>query len=157
MTPNETAYLAMIAACEGTVGAQGYQALFGYTPSNGRIFDNGFATHPHIFVPYTMLDGTRTQSSAAGRYQIIWATFCDLQNKLMTHDFTPATQDLMALRLISDAGALGLVDHGRLQEAIDVTAGIWASLPASHYSEPKRTYSFALSAYTMAGGTVAIA
>jgi len=155
MTPNEQAYLDMVSACEGTTGPEGYQALFGYTPTNGRIFENGFVTHPRIYINYTMLDGTQTRSSAAGRYQIIWATFCDLQTKLGTSDFTPTTQDLMALRLIADAGAADLVRNGNLQAAIDCTAGIWASLPASHYAEPKRTYAFALAAYTEAHGTLA--
>jgi muramidase (phage lysozyme) len=155
MTDNEQAYLDMVAACEGTNYDDGYRALFGFTPSNGRIFDNGYATHPNIRVPYTMLDGTQTYSTAAGRYQIIFATFRDLQQKLGTVDFTPTTQDLMALRLISDAGAGADVREGHLQAAIDATSGIWASLPASHYAEPKRSYDFAVAAYTEAGGTLA--
>jgi muramidase (phage lysozyme) len=155
MTPNEQAYLDMIAACEGTAGDYGYRALFGYTPSNNRVFDNGYATHPNIRVPYANPDGSSNYSTAAGRYQIIHSTFLDLQAKLGTVDFSPQTQDAMALRLIQDAGALPDVDAGNLQAAIDATSGLWASLPASHYPQPKRTFAFALAAYTNAGGTVA--
>lgn len=155
MTDNEQAFLDMIAACEGTDSDYGYRALFGFTPANGRVFDNGYATHPNIRVPYTNLDGVQTYSTAAGRYQIIHMTYLDLQAKLGTVDFSPETQDAMALRLISDAGALGDVDAGNLQSAIDKTAGIWASLPASHYPQPRRTYEFAEAAYTNNGGTLA--
>ena len=155
MTPNEQAYLDMIAACEGTTGDYGYRALFGYTPSNNRVFDNGYATHPNIRVPYTDLDGNQTYSTAAGRYQIIFGTFKELQAKLGTVDFTPQTQDAMALRLIAEAGAGDDVRLGQFQTAINATAGIWASLPASHYAQPKRSYDFALAAYTAAGGVLA--
>lgn len=155
MTQNEQAYLDCIAACEGTNSDYGYRALFGYTPSNNRVFDNGYATHPNIRVPYKDLNGDQIYSTAAGRYQIIFATFKDLQQKLGTVDFTPQTQDAMALRLISDAGAGDDVRAGNLQAAIDATAGIWASLPASHYAQPKRSYEFALAAYNQAGGVAA--
>ena len=57
--------------------------------------------------------------------------------------------------MISDAGALADVDAGNLQAAVDACAGIWASLPASHYAEPKRTYEFASAAYLAAGGVIA--
>jgi len=155
MTENEQAYLDMIAACEGTAGDYGYRALFGYTPSNNRVFDNGYATHPNIRVNFTDLNGNTNYSTAAGRYQIIFSTFKDLQAKLGTVDFSPQTQDLMALQLIAEAGAGDAVRAGDLQTAIDTTAGIWASLPASHYPQPKRTYDFALAAYNQAGGVAA--
>jgi muramidase (phage lysozyme) len=155
MTDNERAFLYMIRACEGTLGDEGYQALFGWTPANHRIFDNNFATHPHIYVPYTTLDGVKTQSSAAGAYQIIWATFCDLQAKLGTTDFSPPTQDLMALRLIADCGALPDIAAGNLQAAIDACSTTWASLPGSQYAEPKKSYAFALGRYNQGGGAVA--
>lgn len=155
MTANEQAYLDMIAACEGTTGDYGYRALFGYTPSNNRVFDNGYATHPNIRVPYTNLDGTQTYSTAAGRYQLIHSTFLDLQTKLGTVDFSPNTQDAMALQLIAEAGAGDDVRAGNLQTAIDATSGIWASLPASHYAQPRRTYEFASAAYLAAGGVIA--
>ena len=154
MTTNELAYLAMISACEVTTGPDGYRALCGYTPTNGRVF-SGFATHPHIYIPYTTLDGTQTRSSAAGRYQIIYSTFLDLQAKLGTTDFSPDTQDRMALRLISEAGAADLVQGGFLLAAINMTGGIWASLPSSQYAQPKRSFQFAADAYSMAGGVLA--
>jgi muramidase (phage lysozyme) len=156
---NRTAFLDAIAACEGTNTPDGYRALFGYTSKNQRLFDNGYITHPNIRFPFTQTDGVQNYSTAAGRYQIIYPTFRDYASKLVAKfgsaSFTPEVQDWIALDMIDKAGALDDVDAGRFQAAVDKCAGIWASLPASHYPQPKRTLSFALEAYTGAGGVVA--
>lgn len=153
MNDNVEAFLDMIAACEGTGNA--YNALFGYTPRNGKVFLNDYSTHPNIRSPFTQTDGTLNYSTAAGRYQFIYSTFKRLQTKLGTCDFCPATQDLMAQELISEAGAMADVKEGRLQAAIDKCSGIWASLPSSDYPQPKRTLAYAQNAYEEAGGVVA--
>lgn len=150
---NLKAFLDAIAACEGT--GDRYDALFGYTPRNGRVFDNGYATHPNIKVPFTQTDGATNYSTAAGRYQIIFPTFKRLQLKLGTKDFSPTTQDTMAAELIADAGAMAAVKDGDFQTAVDRCAEVWASLPASTYPQPKRTLEFALNAYREAGGMLA--
>jgi len=143
------AFLDMISACEGTAGPDGYRTLFG-----GKLFD-GYVTHPNIRTPFTQTDGTVNYSTAAGRYQITYPTFLRLSKKLGTVDFTPETQDRMAIELITEDGGLGYVDSGNLQAAIDKCGGTWASLPSSHYPQPKRTYAFASEAYTDAGGSLA--
>jgi lysozyme len=155
LSPNEKAFLDMIAACEGTDGPDGYRALFGYTPTNGKVFDNGFATHPRIKTRFTDTNGNENFSTAAGRYQIIYPTFVRLQTKLKTTGFGPEVQDRMALELIDEDGGLPDLQAGFIQDAIDKTSGTWASLPASHYPQPKRTYAFAEEAFTAAGGSVA--
>jgi muramidase (phage lysozyme) len=155
MSDNRQAFLDMIAACEGTATDEGYRALFGYTPNNHKVFDNGYITHPNVKTPFKQTDGMINFSTAAGRYQIIWATFVRLSNKLGTVDFTPETQDRMAVELISEDGALGDVESGNLQAAIDKCSGTWASLPASHYPQPRRDYVFAENAYVQSGGVVA--
>ena len=151
---NRQAFLDVIAACEGTAGDDGYRALFGYTPTNRRLFDNGYATHPNIKFPFVQTDGVMNYSTAAGRYQEVFPTFKRLSTKLGTVDFTPATQDRHALELIAENGALDDIDAGRLQAAIDKCGGTWASLPSSHYPQPRRTYEFASSAFTLAGGSL---
>lgn len=150
VTDNVDAFLDTIAACEGTGNA--YNALFGYTPSNGKVFANDYATHPNIKSPFTQTDGVINYSTAAGRYQIIFSTFKRLQAKLGTSDFCPATQDLMANELIAEAGGMADVKDGNLQAAIDKCSGVWASLPSSTYPQPKRSFFFAQNAYLAAGG-----
>jgi muramidase (phage lysozyme) len=155
MSPNLQAFLDMLARCEGTDGADGYRALFGYTPTNGRIFDNGYIDHPGIKFPFTQTDGATNYSTAAGRYQIIKPTWLELKSALGLVAFTPADQDAAAIELIRRCGALPDIEAGDLQAAIDKCAGIWASLPASHYPQPKRTYAFAEKAFADAGGAIA--
>jgi muramidase (phage lysozyme) len=155
MSPNQQAFLDMIAKCEGTDGPDGYHALFGYTPANGKVFNNSYITHPRIKVAYRDQAGNPNYSTAAGRYQIVYPTFVRLQAKLKTEDFSPETQDLMALELIEEDGAMPHVQAGFLEDAMDACAGTWASLPSSTYPQPKRTYAFAEEAFTEAGGTVA--
>ena len=152
MSDNLTAFLTMIRACEGTDTDDGYRALFGYTPTNGKVFDNGYVRHPDIKSPFTQTDGHLNYSSAAGAYQFIYSTWNELQQKLNLPDFSPESQDAAATELIRECGALSDIEAGYLSAAIDKCAGIWASLPASHYPQPKRTFQFALDAYTEAGG-----
>lgn len=146
---NLDAFLKMTRACEGTDGPNGYRTLFG-----GKLFDS-FDDHPNVRTPFRQTDGSTNYSTAAGAYQENYPTFLRLSAKLGTTDFSPATQDLHAGELIAERGAMADVKEGRLQEAIDKTSGIWASLPASHYPQPKRTYLFATEAYAEAGGTFA--
>lgn len=150
---NLTAFLTMLAICEGTGDC--YNALFGYTPRNGKVFDNDYATHPNIKSSFVQTDGKLNYSTAAGRYQIIFPTFRQLSVKLGTTDFSPATQDAMAAELIAEAGAMAAVKDGDLQTAIDKCSGTWASLPASKYAQPTRTIAFAVDAYRDAGGMLA--
>lgn len=152
---NRGAFLDMVAACEGTNGPDGYRALFGYTPANNRIFDNSYIDHPNIKFAFTQTDGVENFSTAAGRYQIINRSWRDGKAKWGLLDFTPESQDEWALRTIEAAGALPDIDAGNLRAAIDKCSGIWASLPASHYPQPKRSYPFAEAAYIAAGGKLA--
>jgi muramidase (phage lysozyme) len=146
----------MIRACEGTDSPDGYRALFGYTPRNGKTFDNGFIQHPNIRGAFTQTDGTLNYSTAAGAYQFIKPTWDRAARAIGAPDFSPAWQDQAALYLIDvDAHAIEDVEAGRFNDAVNKCSGIWASLPASHYLQPKRSVQFALNAYTQAGGTVA--
>jgi lysozyme len=149
---NLRAFLAMLAACEGTAGTDGYNAMFGY-PMHGRTFTS-FADHPRQKFPFTQTNGVVNYSSAAGRYQLIAATWDRLKAKLKLPDFSPASQDRAAAELIAEAGAMGDVKSGHVQSAMDKCAGIWASLPASHYPQPRRTIQFAYNAYAAAGGAL---
>jgi muramidase (phage lysozyme) len=153
-TGNLTAFLDMVAECEGTAGDEGFGALFGYRPGRGPTFAD-FSTHPDVKTRFTQTDGTTNWTTAAGRFQETYSTFMRLSAKLGTTDFSPPTQILHASELIAEDGAMEDVLCGRLQSAIDKCAGTWASLPASHYPQPKRSYSFALNKFMQAGGTIA--
>lgn len=153
MTDNVQAFLDCIAACEGTGNA--YNALFGYTPRNGKVFANDYIKHPNIRAPFTQTDGTLNYTTAAGRYQFLYSTWTRLAKKLNLYMFTPADQDAGAIELLAECGAMPFIKSGDLQSAIDKASGIWASLPSSKYLQPKRTLEFAENAYTEAGGSIA--
>lgn len=153
---NLMAALTTIAACEGTNTPDGYRALFGYDPVRRpeRVFDS-FTAHPNTKFAFKQTDGTIAFTTAAGRYQIIWPTWSRVSAKLDLKDFSPNSQDLAAIQLIAEAGALLDVEGGDLQTFVDKCSPVWASLPASHYLQPKRTFNYAQLAFMEAGGVLA--
>lgn len=139
---NLRAFLLTIRHAEGTAGLSGYRMLFG-----GRLFES-FADHPRVLVE---LSGYRT--TAAGAYQILSRTWDGIRAGLP--DFSPASQDIAAARLIRRRGALADVYAGRFAEAIRKCAGEWASLPGSPYGQPTKTMQQVAAAYAAAGGVMA--
>lgn len=157
MSNNRFAFRHVIKACEGTlggVGDEGYRALFGWRPGNGKVFTS-FADHPRTYFDYTDLSGKTIKTSAAGAYQATATTWDDFIRERGPHDFTPASQDEFADWLVEKCGATADVDAGRLQQAIDKCGGRWASLPSSTVPQPRRTYEFCVAAFLSAGGTLA--
>lgn len=154
---NIAAFLATIRYAEGTQSEEGYRALFGWRPgSYGRTFDS-FADHPRILFPYTNLAGQTIQTSAAGAYQITRTTYDKLQEKypeLQGRGFSAQAQDDMALLLIAERGALGDVQAGRLDSAINKVRGVWASLPGSNVNQPTRSYTALAQVFEQNGGVL---
>lgn len=106
---------------------------------------NSYAAHPNVV-------GLRTKegpSTAAGKYQILNSTYQDIAPKIGVTDFSPESQDRIALELIKRAGALEDVQKGNYQAAIKKLGPTWASLPSSTYSQPKRSQSWVESALDM--------
>jgi muramidase (phage lysozyme) len=100
----------------------------------GKPF-NDFSAHPNIV-------GLRTKegpSTAAGRYQIVKTTYDDVAPKLGIKDFSPESQDRIAIELIRRSGALEDIQKGDYNAAIPKLGRTWASLPSSPYSQPKRS------------------
>lgn len=94
-----------------------------------------FRAHPKVV-------GLRTAegpSTAAGKYQIVGTTYDEVAPKLGIRDFTPDSQDRIAVELIRRKGALEDVRNGNFDAAIGKLGGTWASLPSSPYSQPKRS------------------
>jgi len=99
----------------------------------GRFAD--FTRHPKT-VGLTTKEGP---STAAGKYQITGTTYDDVAPKLGIRDFSPDSQDRIAVELIRRNGALEDVRKGDFQSAINKLGGTWASLPSSPYSQSKRS------------------
>lgn len=163
---NERAFLRMIRVAEGTSGPLGYQALFGHTDRNPKVFAS-WADHPRIASQFTDAKRGRLWTSAAGAFQAMavspipggGSTRVDTWDRIKRRhnltDFSPANQDRFALALIDEAGALLDVQHGRFDTAVSKVRKIWASLPGAGYGQPERNLAALRTAYVQAGGTLA--
>lgn len=153
---NLNAVLWAIRKAEGTALDEGYRALFGWRPGNGKTFSS-FATHPRQFFNYTDNAGKTIRTSAAGAYQITATTFDALNKKYPGRfpDFTPFSQDEMAIALIEERGAMTDIAAGRLGRAIEKIRPIWASLPGAGVNQPERSMAYITQAYIDAGGVLA--
>jgi muramidase (phage lysozyme) len=103
----------------------------------GGTFED-YSKHPGV-VGVTTKEGP---STAAGRYQITKTTYDQYAKKLGITDFSPESQDKIALELIKDNNALEDVKKGDYQSANAKLGGVWASLPSSKYNQPKRSHTW---------------
>jgi muramidase (phage lysozyme) len=148
MSPNLRAFLDMIATSEDTInkGANGYNVLCG-----GGLFYS-YADHPRISVDLPRL---KIKSTAAGRYQLL-ARYFDAYKKLLNlPDFSPASQDAIAVQQIKERGALADIEAGRFDVAVSRCRNIWASLPGAGYGQRENKLADLRAAYTKAGGQIA--
>lgn len=150
MNPNRKALLDTIALSE--IGAKllaesdnGYNVLVG-----GKLFDS-YADHPRIKV---YLPKYEIHSSAAGRYQILERTFDAYKYLLGLKDFSPASQDAIALRMIMESGAFNYIDAGDFDKAIERIAHMWASLPEAGYKQHENDLASLRSSYLGYGGSL---
>jgi muramidase (phage lysozyme) len=74
-------------------------------------------------------------STASGRYQILLRYWRSYQQMLNLPDFSPQSQDAVALRIIYERGALPLLNAGNIEAAIVACSNIWASFPGNDYSQ----------------------
>ena len=148
MSLNRKAFLTMIATAEGTVnlGDNGYNVLVG-----GSLF-TGYADHPRKAV---YLPKYKIKSTAAGRYQILSKYYTFYKKLLKLKDFSPASQDAIAIQMIKEQGALQDVDEGRVDAAIKKVSNIWASMPGAGYGQREVAIASLRKSFVDAGGLIA--
>lgn len=143
MTPSQKAFLDMIATSEGTIklGDNGYNVLVG-----GGLFE-GYKDHPRklVWIPRLSLNST-----AAGRYQLLARYFDIYKSQLKLPDFSPASQDAIALQQIKECGAAPEIEAGNIPLAIAKCRHIWASLPGAGYGQHENALPMLLGAYAVA-------
>ena len=71
-----------------------------------------------------------------------------------TEDFSPKSQDAVALQQIKERGALPMIDRGDIRQAIDRCSNIWASLPGAGYGQFEHKADSLIAKFKEAGGTV---
>ena len=131
--PNARKFLDLLSYTEGTQ-KYGYATAFG----GGRIDD--LSKHPRTSSSFTQTDGKRNTTTAAGRYQFLSGTWDEQAKKLGLSDFGAKSQDLAALSLAADSGALKSILSGDFKTAIDKTGVKWASLPSSPHPQGKKSW-----------------
>lgn len=154
---NVQAFLRTIRLCEGTEGQPDpYRVCYAY-----RHTVQNMAQHPAVTGEWKgerLTDeqcrgaglGPGCVSSAAGAYQITGTTW----RGLGMPDFSPASQDAAAVKLIARRGALDAVRAGNAAWAFVKCAPEWASLPGAGYAGQRmRTMEQVLAWYRESGGT----
>lgn len=145
---NVQAFLQTIRWSEGTSEADGYNYLFGSSPHNTLRFSN-YSKHPNNLQTHNGISST-----AAGAYQILFKTWQIIQNLLKLPDFSPHSQDIAAIDLISGQDSLMLIVNGHFTEAIQRCSTIWASFPGNDYNQPEHKIAALKAVYTANKGIV---
>lgn len=129
---NLQAFLDTLAFSEGTDNGRqktmdrGYDVLVG-----GGLFSS-YADHPRVLV---MLPKLGIKSTAAGRYQILARFYDHYKAQLKLQDFSPKSQDKIAIQLIKECRAMDDIDAGRIAEALTKCRSRWASIPGAGYGQ----------------------
>lgn len=90
-------------------------------------------------------------STAAGAYQIILPTWRRYRASgrwgPRLNDFSVASQDEAARRILQDIGAIALLNAGNIEGAITRAGSQWASLPGSTSGQPKKSMEWVMAHY----------
>lgn len=154
MNANRKAFLDMIAFSEGTkdIGDDGYNVLFTTNKRQPLIFLN-YADHPGTLIDADGKVGG-LQSTAAGRYQILSRYFDHYKKQLNLPDFSPDSQDAIAIQLIRECRALEDIDAGHFDIAVGKCKSRWASLPGAGYGQHENKIELLRAFYLKAGGEI---
>lgn len=144
---NLSAFLDMIAVSEGTFGHgdDGYNILVG-----GKKFTS-YGHHPNVSVDL----GHGLKSTAAGRYQILARYATAYSKALGLHDFSPESQDRIAIQMLKERKAISDIETGHITQAIAKARNIWASFPGAGYGQREHHLDTLLAAYQNARGEYA--
>jgi muramidase (phage lysozyme) len=142
---NVIAFLRLIRQGETNQTDDAYREMFG-----GGLFSAPPWQHPHRAVTVGHLTST-----AAGAYQFLSGTWDGLVLQFHFEDFAPANQDLGAVALVAQRGALDDVIAGRITDAVQKCRKEWASLPGAGYGQPEQAVNVALATYTSYAGQLA--
>ena len=93
-----------------------------------------------LITPITLANLSRAKpqnsnQQALGRYQLLSRWWDAYRKQLGLKDFSPKSQDAVALQQIKERGALPMIDRGDIRQAIDRCSNIWASLPGAGYGQ----------------------
>ncbi|MCE9886191.1 glycoside hydrolase family 24 protein [Obesumbacterium proteus] len=150
INPQRKAFLDMLAWSEGTDKPGQPTKNHGYDVIVGGALFSDYSDHPRKLVTLN----PKLKSTAAGRYQLLSRWWDAYRKQLGLKDFSPASQDAVALQQIKERRALELIDAGDIRQAIDRCSNIWASLPGAGYGQFEHKADNLIAKFKEAGGTV---
>ena len=159
MNQNRAAFLQMLSVSEGTSTSpmtqdRGYDVIVTGIDRQPEIFDD-YSDHPFAKGRASkVINSKGLTSNASGRYQFMLKDWAHYRKQLNLADFGPVSQDLWAVQLIRERGALPLIDAGSFDMAVSRVRNLWASLPGAGYGQPEHSMQTLRAAYLMAGGEV---
>ncbi len=160
MNQNRLAFLSMLAVSEGTSTSpatinNGYDIIVTGVDGEPEVFSD-YSDHPfNKGRPSKVINSRGLTSNASGRYQFMLRDWCHYREQLNLMNFGPDSQDLWAIQLIRERGALPLIDAGNFELAVARCSNLWASLPGAGYGQHENQIAKLEAAYTNAGGELA--
>ena len=122
------AFLDMLAWSEGTDNGRQKTRNHGYDVIVGGELFTDYSDHPRKLVTLN----PKLKSTGAGHYPASFPLVGCLPQTLGLKDFSPKSQDAVALQQIKERGALPMIDRGDIRQAIDRCSNAWASLGAGY-------------------------
>ena len=102
------AFLDMLAWSEGTDNGRQKTRNHGYDVIVGGELFTDYSDHPRKLVTLN----PKLKSTGAGRYQLLSRWWDAYRKQLGLKDFSPKSQDAVALQQIKERGALPMIDRG---------------------------------------------
>lgn len=146
---NMAAYLDTLGFSEGTDNGRQPTKDHGYDVLVGGGLFTGYADHPRKLIALPRLG---ISSTAAGRYQLLARYYDIYKRQLGLLDFSPASQDAIAVQQIRERGAISDIAAGRLANAVAKCSNIWASLPGAGYGQHEQRFEALRAQYLLHGG-----
>jgi len=144
---NVKAFISSIAKAEGGDYDLKYGGVKGKKNDPWKFSD--YTTHPGA--------GSDGKTTAAGMYQINNGTWAEMGGKMGLSDFSPDTQDLLAVEILRTVGVIDKIVDGNIDPALSAASRRWAALPQGpnlpgRYKQPYMKYDDFVSNYKAAGG-----
>lgn len=137
--PNVQAFLGLLRDTEGTAKGEDPYRVYGGSAKN-QIKD---LSKPDFKKwGFTQTDGKKNSSTASGAYQFLERTWGNLAKEYGLKDFSPRSQDLGAIALLKQNGALKHILDGDFGKAVQKSNKTWASLPGSPYAQHTRDMNY---------------
>lgn len=155
MTPSPALakYLDLIAFSEGTSTSsltqnKGYDVIV--TGVDGPEIFTDYTDHPFANgrPPKVIRTNPPLSSTASGRYQLLYRWWRPYKAQLNLPDFSPASQDAVALQQMNEKHAVDMVLAGNIEGAIAACSMIWASFPGNSYCQGGHSMDVLLAKYS---------